>query len=49
MGHVEVVRLLLSAGADTERANKDGCTPLICATQRHHEEIIQLLQGKSQW
>ena len=44
-GHVEVVRLLLSAGADTEKANENGSSPLIFATNRHDEEIIQLLQG----
>jgi ankyrin repeat protein len=42
-GHVEVARLLLAAGADTEKADHGGGTALTYATDKGHEEIVQLL------
>ena len=43
-GHVEVVKLLLAAGAKKDKINTDGKTALTIATQWGHLEIIQLLQ-----
>ena len=42
-GDVEVVRLLLSAGADVERADSSDCTPLIYAARGGHVEVERLL------
>eukprot|EP00439_Symbiodinium_sp_Y106_P023855 s1984_g2.t3 len=42
-GHVEIVRLLLEAGADKDLADNDGYTPLISASSRGHVEIARLL------
>ena len=42
-GHADVVRVLLSRGADTEVANKEGATPLWVAAQSAHMEVVGLL------
>ena len=42
-GHVEVVQLLLSAGADKDKAANDGWTPLIEAANEGHVETVRLL------
>lgn len=42
--HTEVVRLLLAAGADPNKADGGGVTPLGHARQRGHQTIIALLQ-----
>lgn len=42
-GHVEVVRLLLQAGADTELANDRGQTALGAAAFRGDEALVRLL------
>ena len=42
-GHVEVVRLLLSAGADMEKFSTYGDTPLIYAARGGHVEVERLL------
>lgn len=42
-GHIECVRLLLEAKADTEKAVEGGATPLYIATQKYYSEIIDLL------
>jgi ankyrin repeat protein len=41
--HVEIVRLLLGAGANANLADRDGVTPLQHARQRGYREIKQLL------
>ena len=42
-GHVETVQLLLSAGADKDKADNDGKTPLIRAAGEGHIETVRLL------
>ena len=42
-GHVEIVQLLLSAGADKDKADNNGWTPLIWAAGGGHVEIVRLL------
>ena len=42
-GHVEVVRLLLEAGADTNKARHDGSTPLIVACSNGFSDVVCLL------
>jgi len=45
-GHLEVVRLLLEAGADVDAAAADGSRPLLCAaehTSADHTSIVRLL------
>ena len=43
-GHVEVVKLLLAAGAKKDKITTTGNTALSWATQRDQHEIVQLLQ-----
>ena len=45
LGHVEVVRLLLGAGADKNSANKVGTTAMMTASQLGHVEVVRLLLG----
>ena len=42
-GNVEVVRLLLEAGADTEKRADDGVTPLHVAASRGNRDVARLL------
>mmetsp|Transcript_19107 Transcript_19107/g.24718 ORF Transcript_19107/g.24718 Transcript_19107/m.24718 type:complete len:886 (-) Transcript_19107:111-2768(-) len=42
-GHLDVVRLLLSAGADPCLPRMDGTTPLHMACRRGHEDVVELL------
>lgn len=42
-GISEMVTLLLEFGADVDLANNQGCTPLIMAAIRGHQEVVQLL------
>lgn len=44
--HVEIVRLLVDAGADTGIADRDGVTPLQHARARGYREIAELLEGR---
>jgi hypothetical protein len=43
MGHVAMVRLLLTAGANAERRGYDGCTPLMIAAAFGHSEVAAVL------
>ena len=43
-GYVEIVKLLLAAGAKKEKLNSFGKTALTLATRKDHGEIVQLLQ-----
>ena len=44
-GHVEVVRLLLEAGADCNKARTDtGATPLQVAVEKGHVNVVRLLK-----
>ncbi len=43
--HVKVVKILVEKGADIDKANSDGYTPLdVVAKHCHHTEIIRLLE-----
>jgi ankyrin repeat protein len=44
-GHTEVVRLLVGAGADVNRADGNGVTPLAHAQQRGFTEIVAILEA----
>ena len=43
MGHAEVVRLLIEAGAEKNHAKTEGATPLFIASQMGHAEVVRLL------
>ena len=45
MGHTEVVRLLLSSGADRDAIDADGCTPSDKAKSRKHGDCVTLLES----
>lgn len=42
-GHAEMVELLLSAGANVNKATYDGSTPLYTASSRGHTKVVKLL------
>ena len=42
-GHVEVVRILLEAGADENLVDIDGFTALILASEQGHGEVVRML------
>ena len=42
-GHVEVVRFLVERGADINKANNVGQTPLMIAVRHGHSEIVEIL------
>eukprot|EP00439_Symbiodinium_sp_Y106_P000855 s231_g1.t1 len=47
-GHLEVVRLLLEANADKDKATNDGYTPLFVAAEQRHLEVLRfLLEAKA--
>ena len=43
IGHLEIVKYLLQAGADVESRNEDGSTPLFGAVMFGHEDIVREL------
>jgi len=43
-GHMEVVKVLLAAGADVNVKSRTGNTALSQATEQGHSEIIELLK-----
>ncbi|MGQ0603312.1 MAG: ankyrin repeat domain-containing protein [Anaerolineales bacterium] len=43
--HIEIVRLLVEAGADVNLADGQGVTPLTHARQRGYNEIVELLEN----
>ncbi|XP_004681011.1 PREDICTED: fibronectin type 3 and ankyrin repeat domains protein 1 [Condylura cristata] len=45
-GNQRVASLLIEAGADVNRRDKDGKTPLMVAVLNNHEELVQLLLEK---
>eukprot|EP00982_Pelagococcus_subviridis_P015521 31407-Pelagococcus_subviridis.AAC.5 len=42
-GHEAVVRALIEAGADVNKANDNGTTPLFIAAQKGHEAVVKAL------
>ena len=42
-GHVDVVKLLIKAKADLNKASKKGTTPLKSAAAKDHHEIVNML------
>jgi ankyrin repeat protein len=44
-GHVDVVKRLLAAGADTERRNEDGRTAVIWALEKRQTEAAELIEN----
>ncbi|MBR5888302.1 MAG: ankyrin repeat domain-containing protein, partial [Akkermansia sp.] len=47
IGHTECVKLLIDAGADVNRANNEGRTPLSIAEKNGHTECAELLRNCS--
>ena len=45
-GHLSVVNVLLSVGADKDKADNEGCTPLYLAADRGHLEVVKALLAK---
>ena len=41
--HVEIVRLLVEANADRDKAASDGATPMVCASLNGNVDIVRLL------
>lgn len=46
LGHTELVRLLVQAGADTEAETDKGATPADCVSGSNASVILHILQGK---
>lgn len=42
-GRLEMVQLLLEAGADINLQDEDGSTALMCATEHGHVDIVKSL------
>jgi ankyrin repeat protein len=43
-GHIDVVKILLDAGADVNEPNAEGETPILLAIKlRHKKELVKLL------
>lgn len=42
-GRVAMVKLLLSSGADVNAQDREGSTPLMCASEHGHTHIVRLL------
>lgn len=45
-GHLKIVKALIKAGADIDRANNSGNTPLKFASLNGHTEIVKLLKER---
>jgi predicted component of type VI protein secretion system len=43
--HVEIVRMLLAAGADASKADREGTTPLAHARRRGQADVVKLLEA----
>ena len=46
LGHIDVVRSLLAAGADPRLTTHDGVTALVAANHGKHTQIVVLLEAK---
>ena len=45
LGNTQIVRLLLSHGADVSMKNTQGKTPLECAKENNHSDILSILES----
>ena len=45
-GHHPVVEALLKKGADPNKANLDGVTPIQAATENNHMDIVDILEKR---
>ena len=43
-GHLDLVRYLVSQGAQVERCDNDGDTPLIVASRKGHLDVVRYLK-----
>ena len=43
VGHVEVVDMLLNAGASVDHAGKGGVTPVLIASYEGHDNVVDIL------
>ncbi len=43
-GRTDAVKYLLSKGADPTCKSKSGCTPLACAKNKGHKEVVKILE-----
>ena len=43
-GSAEIVKMLIDARADVNKADKDGTTPLYWAESLYHKKIVELLK-----
>ena len=43
--HIEIVKILMKATDNPNAAMNDGSTPMSIATQKNHQEIVQLLEN----
>jgi ankyrin repeat protein len=43
--HSEIVRLLIAHGADVNKADREGVTPLAHAVQRRQDDVVKLLRA----
>ena len=44
-GHTDAIQLLIGAGADVNKENNSWCTPIQCALQYRHTDVVQLLES----
>lgn len=42
-GRLDMVRMLMEAGADVNMRDEDGSTALMCASEHGHTEIVKLI------
>jgi len=45
-GHAAIAEMLLARGADVDKANQDGATPLFMASRNGHAAVAELLLAR---